>query len=131
MTLDRLTPPGIHPPLANYCHAVRVDGPSCLVFCSGQLGLAADGTIPEDAEAQADLIFANVEAILAEAGCGMDDIVRINAFVSAPEHLKPYMAARDRFVTGAPPASTLLVVQGFSRPEFKVEVEVVAARRPR
>lgn len=128
MTLDRLTPPQIHPPLANYSHAVRVEGPASLVFCSGQVALAPDGSIPEDAEAQADLIFANIEAILAEAGCRKDDIVRINAFVSAPDHLKPYMAARDRFVTGEPPASTLLVVQGFARPAFKVEVEVIAAR---
>jgi enamine deaminase RidA (YjgF/YER057c/UK114 family) len=41
------------------------------------------------------------------------------------------MAARDRWVTGEPPASTLMVVAGFTRPEFKVEIEVVAARPAR
>ncbi|HEX8167182.1 MAG TPA: ABC transporter permease subunit [Beijerinckiaceae bacterium] len=40
---------------------------------------------------------------------------------------KPYMEARDRFVASPPPASTLTIVSGFSRPEFKVEVEAVAA----
>jgi enamine deaminase RidA (YjgF/YER057c/UK114 family) len=128
MTLDRRTPPQIHPPLANYCHAVQVRGPATLLFCSGQLALAPDGSIPEDAGDQADLIFANIEAILADAGYAKDDVVRINAFVSAPDYLKPYMAARDRFLTGEPPASTLMVVAGFSRPEFKVEIEIVAAK---
>jgi enamine deaminase RidA (YjgF/YER057c/UK114 family) len=34
---------------------------------------------------------------------------------------------RDRYVGDPPPASTLLVVSGFTRPEFLVEVEVIAA----
>ena len=57
------------------------------------------------------------------------DLVRINAFVTDRAYLKPYMDARDRFVSSPPPASTLMIVAGFARPEFKVEVEVVAASR--
>jgi enamine deaminase RidA (YjgF/YER057c/UK114 family) len=40
------------------------------------------------------------------------------------------MKARDEFIGNPPPASTLMVVQGFARPEFLVEVEAVAARAP-
>ena len=40
------------------------------------------------------------------------------------------MKVRDEFVSNPPPASTLMVVQGFARPEFKVEIEAVAARAP-
>jgi enamine deaminase RidA (YjgF/YER057c/UK114 family) len=40
------------------------------------------------------------------------------------------MKVRDEFVSHPPPASTLMIVQGFARPEFKVEVEAVAARAP-
>ena len=39
------------------------------------------------------------------------------------------MQVRDEFVGDPPPASTLMIVQGFARPEFKVEIEAVAARR--
>jgi len=39
-----------------------------------------------------------------------------------------YMRVRDRFVGDPPPASTLMIVSGFSRPEFVVEVETIAAR---
>jgi enamine deaminase RidA (YjgF/YER057c/UK114 family) len=39
-----------------------------------------------------------------------------------------YMKVRDEFVMDPPPASTLMIVQGFARPEFKVEVEAVAGR---
>jgi enamine deaminase RidA (YjgF/YER057c/UK114 family) len=56
------------------------------------------------------------------------DLVRINAYVTAREHLAAYMAVRDRIVADPPPASTLMIVSGFAREVFKVEVEVVAAK---
>jgi enamine deaminase RidA (YjgF/YER057c/UK114 family) len=39
-----------------------------------------------------------------------------------------YMAVRDRRVSNPPPASTLMIVTGFTREAFKVEVEAVAAK---
>jgi enamine deaminase RidA (YjgF/YER057c/UK114 family) len=123
-----LTPPSVRPPFAAYSHAVEVPSNHRLLFASGQLGIGLDDAVPEDAGAQADLCFRAIGEILAAAGMGFSDIVRINAYVSAREHLKPYMAARDRYVAAPPPASTLMIVQGFARPEFKVEVEIVAAK---
>ncbi len=98
------------------------------MFCSGQLGIGADGTVPESVEAQARLCFRAIAAILGEAGMSLADIVRINAFVTAAEHLGGYMKVRDEFMGSPPPASTLMIVQGFARPEFKVEIEAIAAR---
>ena len=66
----------------------------------------ADGTVPEGAEAQARLCFANCAAILAEAGMGPADVIRINAFVTAREHMAGYMAGARclacRASTGCP-----------------------------
>ncbi len=67
-TKKALTPPELRPPFANYSHGMEVAAGSRLVFVSGQLGVAADGAVPEEAGAQADLCFANVRAILAAAG---------------------------------------------------------------
>lgn len=128
MPLRPLTPPALRPPLARYSHAVVVPAGARLVFASGQLGITPDDQIPEDAGAQADLCFRAIGSILADAGMDAGDVVRINAFVSDRAHLTPYMEARDRFVRSPPPASTLMIVSGFSRPEFKVEVEVIAAK---
>jgi enamine deaminase RidA (YjgF/YER057c/UK114 family) len=71
----------------------------------------------------------NAEAILQSAGLDRRDIVKLTTYVTDRGHLSGYMAARDDFFGGRadPPASTLLIVSGFSRPEFLVEVEVVAA----
>ena len=122
-----LTPAIIRPPFARYSHAVEVSAGARLVFVSGQLGANPDDTVPPGVEEQTERCFANVAAILAEAGLGLADIVRIDAYVMAREHMKGYMAVRDRVVADPPPASTLMIVGGFTRPEFLVEVEVVAA----
>jgi enamine deaminase RidA (YjgF/YER057c/UK114 family) len=123
-----ITPDTVRPPFAAYSHAVEVPPGHRLLFVSGQLGIAPDERIPEDAGAQAELCFRAVGEILKAAGMGFSDIVRINAFVTDRAHLKPYMEVRDRHVAAPPPASTLLIVAGFARPEFKVEVEIVAAK---
>ncbi len=125
--LTHLTPDAIRPPFANYAHAVEIPAGHRLLVASGQLGIGPDEAVPEDAEAQADLCFSNIAAILAEAGMGPADVVRINAFVVGRENLAGYMRARDRFVADPPPASTLILVSGFAREAFKVEVEVLAA----
>jgi enamine deaminase RidA (YjgF/YER057c/UK114 family) len=100
-----------------------------LIVTSGQLGVSADDTIPESAEAQTELCFANIAAILAEGGMTLADVVKINAYVTDRAYMRDYMAVRDRLVSTPPPASTLVIVSGFSRPEFKVEVEVTAAKQ--
>ncbi|PYE34027.1 enamine deaminase RidA (YjgF/YER057c/UK114 family) [Rhizobium sp. PP-F2F-G38] len=118
---------GIAPPLAAYSHGVDVTPGARLVFCSGQLGLGADDIVPPDCEGQAEICFANIKAILAGAGMSLAHVVRINAYVTGREHLAPYMRVRDRLFAEHPPASTLMIVSGFTRPEFVVEIEVVAA----
>ena len=117
----------IHPPFSAYSNGVEIPAGQKLVLCSGQLGITAAGDIPPTAEAQAELCFDNLAAILAEAGLHLGHVVRLNAYVSAREHLRPYMDVRNRRFSDPLPASTLMVVSGFARPEFFVEVEAIAA----
>ena len=128
--MKTLNPPTISPPFARYAHGVAVPAGALLAVTSGQLALAADGSVPDGAQAQATLCFANCAAILAEAGMGPADVIRINAYVTDRAHMAGYMAARDAWLEGVIrlPASTLVIVSGFTRPEFVVEVEVTAAK---
>lgn len=124
-----LLPPGIAPPFGRYSHGVVSAPGRRIVVLSGQLALGADGTIPEGPEAQARLCLSNIDAILAEAGAGRAEVLRLNAFVTDRAHMAGYMAARDDWVAGLTvlPASTLVIVAGFTRPEFLVEIEATAA----
>lgn len=123
--MKALQPAALPAPFARYSHGIASGR---LVVTSGQLGLAADGTVPEGVTAQAELCFANIRAILAEAGADFSHVLRFNAFVTARAHMAEYMAVRDRLVADLPvkPASTLMIVSGFTRPEFVVEVEATA-----
>ncbi|MBS7700689.1 MULTISPECIES: Rid family hydrolase [unclassified Chelatococcus] len=117
----------IAPPFSNYSHGVLVPGHSRLLFCSGQLGVAPDRQVPEGCKAQAELCFANIEAVLRQASMTLANVVRINAYVTAREHMAPYMDVRNALFPEPYPASTLMIVSGFSRPEFVVEIEAIAA----
>jgi enamine deaminase RidA (YjgF/YER057c/UK114 family) len=123
-----LVPDSLAPPFARYAHGVAVDAGQRLVRTSGQLAMARDGTIPEGSEAQAALIFTNLDAVLAEGGMSRHDVCHISAFVTAREHMAGYMKARDAWLADVErlPASTLIIVGGFTREEFLVEIEVMA-----
>ena len=121
------TPSDIRAPFARYSHAVEVPPGHRLLVASGQLGISPDDEVPTDIESQTRQCFENVKAILRDAGMEMGDIVRINAFVTDRRHLQGYMKTRDEFIASPPPASTLMIVSGFAREEFLVEIEVLAS----
>ncbi|MEM6305155.1 MAG: RidA family protein, partial [Pseudomonadota bacterium] len=75
------------------------------------------------------ICFANIAEILALAGMTPADVAHITAYVTDRAHMAGYMTARDAFMAGVDrlPSSTLLIVTGFTREAFKVEVEVLAA----
>ncbi|MDB5586071.1 MAG: enamine deaminase RidA [Devosia sp.] len=122
-----LAPPDIHPPFAPYSHGMSVPAGQQLVFVSGQLGIDAQGVVPVDCAGQARICFDNIAAVLREAGLGLEHVVRINAYVTGREHLSAYMGVRNGLFAEPYPASTLMIVSGFARAEFVVEIEAVAA----
>jgi len=126
--IRKFTPATMTPPAANYSHVAEVPAGARTVFLAGQVGIAADGSIPEDAGEQSALAFDNVVAGLAACDMTMADAVRVSVYLTDLAHRGPYMAVRDRYVTDPPPASTLLIVAGLANPALKVEVEVIAAK---
>jgi enamine deaminase RidA (YjgF/YER057c/UK114 family) len=115
------------PAPAGYSHVVTI-APGRLVWTSGQVGMAADGSVPEGWEAQTRLALANVGRALAAAGARWVDVVKLTFFVVATDELGTVRAVRDEFVnTATPPTSSLVRVAGLFRPDLLVEVEAVAA----
>jgi enamine deaminase RidA (YjgF/YER057c/UK114 family) len=128
--MKALQPASIALPFARYSHGVELPAGARIIRTSGQLGLQQDGTVPDGSQAQAEVCFANIAAILGEGGMGANDVCHINAFVTDRVHMAGYMAARDAFLAdnAVLPSSTLMIVSGFTRPEFVVEIEVWAAK---
>ncbi|TWF54935.1 RidA family protein [Neorhizobium alkalisoli] len=123
-----INPPSVRKPFGAYNHGLLIPPGASLLVTSGQLGISTEEKIPTDVTSQAELCFKAIGAILEEAGMTYADVIRISGFVTSREDFPAYMAVRDKFTLDPKPVSTLIVVGGFTRAEFLVEVEVTAAK---
>jgi enamine deaminase RidA (YjgF/YER057c/UK114 family) len=99
------------------------------LFVAGQLGRDDDLRVIDEPEAQFARAWENVIAILAEAGCGVGDIVDVTTFhVGLREHLATYKRVRDRFMQGHIPPWTAIGVSELSRPGLLLEIKCIAKR---
>jgi reactive intermediate/imine deaminase len=111
--------------LAGFSRAV-VDGD--WVFVSGTTGYDyATMTISPDLEVQTRQTFANVSAALAQAGCTLDDVVRVHYYLSDQSYFEKVGPIFGEYFKNARPAATALVCALVTR-EIKIEIEVTARR---
>lgn len=127
-----IAPSSIAPPAANYAHAMLVDRPSRLLHTSGVVPTAPDGSVPESIADQAVVVWSNLMAILTESSMEPRDVVSVTTYVvhspTLAEDLPAVMSARDRALGGHRAASTLVTVSALARPDWKMEIAIVAAR---
>jgi enamine deaminase RidA (YjgF/YER057c/UK114 family) len=112
-----------------YSHVVSLPATGRLVWTSGQVPIAADGTMAPagDWEAQTRLAFQNVGHALAAGGATWPDVVKLTIFVVDIASLPTIRAVRDEFVdVRRPPTSSLVQVAGLFLPDVLIEVEAVA-----
>jgi 2-iminobutanoate/2-iminopropanoate deaminase len=122
-------PKTIAPPYKNiYSHSIETLAGTRTLYLSGQLGVAPDGTTPEDIERQSELVMQNMAAVLAESGMSFDDVVKLNAYFVKVEHIPIFAAIRARHLKGARPAMTTVVVSALAAPAWLIEVDAVAAK---
>jgi enamine deaminase RidA (YjgF/YER057c/UK114 family) len=95
-----------------------------LLFVSGQVGSRSDGSPEPDFEAQVRLAFANLEATLQAAGCGLDDIVDVTTFHTDPEHqFGAIMTVKGEVFPQAPyPNWTAVGVNWLAGFDFEIKV---------
>jgi 2-iminobutanoate/2-iminopropanoate deaminase len=127
MTLKPIFTKSAPPPFSKYCQAMEVPEGQKLIFVSGQVGVDVGGTLAPDAKGQHEQVWRNILAILADGGMGPHDIVEVTAYVTEAEGIAIYRVARDAFLDGAEPASTLLHISGLANPDWLVEISVIAA----
>lgn len=125
-----INPASISPPAANYAHARYVAGTprTQWLHTSGVVPIAPDGTVPASLVDQAEVIWANLGAMLTEANMKPNNVVSVTTYVTPGHDLGPVMAVRDRALDGHLAASTLVVVPELARPEWLMEIAIVAAR---
>ena len=126
--LKTYNPASISSSRSNYSHAVEVPPNARTLYISGQVPVAADGSTPEGIENQVVLAFDNVQTVLAEAGMSLDDVVRVNVYLTDESYFSAFRDHRNRLFTDHKAASTAIAIAALAHPQFKVEIEAVAAK---
>ena len=99
-----------------------------MIFLSGQLPIdSATGTMPEGIEAQTRQSFANIKAILAEAGCTVDHIVKTTVYLADMSLFAPMNEVYAQQFSGAFPARSAFAVKELPK-QALVEIEVIAVK---
>jgi 2-iminobutanoate/2-iminopropanoate deaminase len=109
---------------APYSQAIRANG---LVFVSGQLALRPDDAeiVGDSIGAQTDQVFDNLQAILEEAGSGLDRIVKTTVFLADLDDFQGMNEVYARRVGQPPPARATVEISRLPS-GAKVEIEAIA-----
>ena len=126
-TLQAIDAPDGPTPEGGYAQAMAVAGAGRMLFVSGQIPVARDGTTPADFLAQARLAWANLAAQLAAGGMGLDDLVKVTIFLSDRRYADDNRRAREEALGGRRIALTIIIA-GIFDPAWLLEIEAVAAR---
>lgn len=107
------------------CQAVRAGN---TVYLRGQVGTDFDGNLvgSGDPRAQAEQAMKNVQQLLEESGSELDHVVKITTYITDPRFREPVYREVGRWLRGVHPVSTGLVVAGLARPEWLMEIDVIA-----
>ena len=107
------------------CMTVRAGN---IIFLRGQTGFDLDNKFvgKGDAAAQADQAMKNVKILLEEAGAKMAHICKITTYITDRAYREPVYRVVGKWLKGVFPVSTGLIVQGLARPEYLMEIDIIA-----
>jgi enamine deaminase RidA (YjgF/YER057c/UK114 family) len=107
------------------CMVVRAGN---TVYLRGQTAMDLDGRIvgAGDPAAQAENAMRCAKVLLEEAGARLQDVVKITIYITDRAHREPVYRVVGRWLKGVYPVSTGLIVKGLARPEYLMEIDVIA-----
>jgi reactive intermediate/imine deaminase len=116
---------GLAEPISHFTDAVQAGD---LLFVSGLVAVDGAGRLVggEDVVAQTRQVFENMRAVLAAAGCGFDDVVKVTVFLTDIDDRPLINPVRQEIFGATRPASTLVEVSRLAVEGARVEVEAVA-----
>ena len=114
------------PAAPTYHQAMEVSGASRILFISGQIPVAVDGSIPDNFADQSRLAWKNVIAQLAAAGMTLDNLVKVTIFLSDRKYIADYRSTRDEALGGRKVALTTIITDIFDE-RWLLEIEAIAA----
>lgn len=125
----RINPAGFTKTVGAYSQGLKVEmGDKVMVFTSGQLAMDADGNpiAPDDISKQTRYIFENLKLILAEAGSKLEDVVKVQIFLTDISKFAQVSAVRNEYLEHIKPVSTLVEINKTVKEGCDIEIEAIA-----
>jgi 2-iminobutanoate/2-iminopropanoate deaminase len=123
--MNIISTPRAPKPVAAYSQAIEANG---FIFCSGQVGLdPATGKLAPDLIAQAEQVFANLAAVLAAAGSGFEQVVKVSIFLVDLSQFSAVNAIYERHMGAHRPARTTVGCGSLPMGAL-IEADVVAVK---
>jgi enamine deaminase RidA (YjgF/YER057c/UK114 family) len=119
-------PPSAPQAVGHYTQGLEVPAGSRLLFVSGQIPVRADGSVPADFEGQCHVVWDNLLAVLASAGMGPENVVKVTTYLTSRDQAEINGRVRRERLGGTRPALTVVIARTFA-PEWLLEIEAVAA----
>ncbi|GIE90987.1 RidA family protein [Actinoplanes regularis] len=126
LSVTPIDPSSVPEASGGYHNAVSVEGAQRLLFISGQIPQTPDGSVPADPEDQCRLVWTNIEAVLAEAGMTVRNLMKVTTFLADRKHAAVNTKVRNEALDGHRPALTVIVT-GIFDPSWIIEIEAIAA----
>jgi 2-iminobutanoate/2-iminopropanoate deaminase len=123
-----LKPTKIAPAASGQPHGLAHGGVFKRLVIGGQLGAEPSGEVPAGFEAQAELAFDNLLAVIDAAQLVVSDLTRLTAYVAAPQCFAQFHGVRERKLGPATPVSTYIEVAGLGDPRWLISIEGEAIR---
>jgi 2-iminobutanoate/2-iminopropanoate deaminase len=96
-----------------------------LVFVSGQVG-RREGRVGQGIEEQTRFTLENMRDVLAQAGCSLEDVVKVTVFLTDMSLWPAMNEVYRQYFSKDPPARSALGVTALALPDLLVEIECVA-----
>ena len=126
--LKKYSPEEIAKPFASYSQGVEVPPNARWLHIAGQVGVNPDGVVAGNSKAQVERAWQNVLAILAMANMRPEDLVSVNVYITDPDDVQLNRDSWRHISKAGGPAITMVTVKRLSHPDWKVEIQAVAAR---
>jgi enamine deaminase RidA (YjgF/YER057c/UK114 family) len=119
-------PVSVHTPVGAYSHQIEVTDAKRWLVLSGQVGMRADGSLPEDPLEQFKLALENIHKNLQAAGMGIEDLVKLTYYLAGEMDTAQRRKMSAEWLGDHRPCSTLIYVAGLATPAIKVEIDAWA-----
>ena len=127
MARKTIQPKTLNDPRPRYSQGITTRG-GTIVFVAGQTASDKDGKVvgKGNIKAQTEQVFANLNAVLKEAGGSLDNLVMTTTYIVDRKYREGYNEVRRSQYKKDPPTSTLVIVKGLAHPDYLIEIAGIA-----